>query len=85
MREDRVDAVDLDGLACAVPDPRWAARPGGTGRRSTCAACSVPGDRNSLQPVAGRLGLSGHNQLQNVMPARLGTTLRSEPGCEATC
>jgi SRSO17 transposase len=35
-----------------------------------------PGERKSLQPMAARLGLPGHDQLQHSSPARPGTTAR---------
>ncbi len=35
-----------------------------------------PGDRKSLQPMAVRLGLSGHDQLQHFIAARPGMTGR---------
>ena len=55
---------------------RWGARRGGPGRRCTCAA----GDRKSLQPIAARLGLPGHDQLQHFIasPAWDDGPLRAE-------
>jgi SRSO17 transposase len=42
-----------------------AARPAGPGPRSICGALLGPGERKSLQPMAARLGLGGHDQLQH--------------------
>ncbi len=36
-----------------------------------------PGERKSLQPMAARLGLPGHDQLHHLSPARPATTRRS--------
>jgi SRSO17 transposase len=64
MSEDRVDAVDLDVWLA----PFLAAMGRKTRRQWAplyLRGLLGPGDRKSLQPMAERLGLSGHDQLQH--------------------